>query len=357
MHSPRDVPEASRPAPTSGPLSPQRLCAIVVTYGERHHLLTQVLERLATLDVRAVVAVFNGNYHPQALATKGNVVIVEHLGNFGSAGGFRAGIEAALRLDADYFLLLDDDNLPAPDCLNHLCISHAALGNDPLTALQAFRPSQPWQCVTVRDGIVPIGRPNTYGWFNFVNERYLLRRQLGRGGSPYQPDSGTARVAPNPLVRIDVAAYGGLLISRAALLLSEQLPDVRYFCYYDDFDFTSRLVRRGVKIYLCANAIIEDLDTSWHARNERAHPAFSPRTSDFRIYLDLRNAMIFNRSRVNNRCLYYLNAIGFWLGIGYLAIFRSANIRTTFRRLGLMVRAVVCGSRGDFRPLVNPEIQ
>lgn len=323
----------------------QRACAIVVSYGERHHLLAQVLQRLATLDLGSIVVVFNGNYHAGAIPTGNGIEIVDIDANLGSAGGFRAGIEAALQLDADYFLFLDDDNLPAPDCLDHLFAAHADLGGGPLLALQAFRPSQPWQRIVVREGVPTIGRPNTYGYFNWINERHLLRRQLGAGRAardlPRRPGS--------ELTRIDVAAYGGLFVRREALLLGE-LPDPRYFCYYDDLDFTDRLTRRGVIIYLCADAVIDDLETSWHAGEESAHAVFSAKTADLRVYLDLRNAFIFYRSRMTNRFLYLLNGVGFWLGIAYLALFRSTDIRTTLRRLSLIRRAVRHGTRGEFTP-------
>ncbi|MBK7955620.1 MAG: glycosyltransferase family 2 protein [Candidatus Accumulibacter sp.] len=331
-----------------------KLVVIVVTYGNRNHLLTQVLERLATLGPLRVVAVFNGNAPPAHDPANRRLVIVKNDTNLGSAGGFRTGIEAALQLEAEYYLLLDDDNLPAADCLDRLFAAHVRLGGGPLVALQAFRPSQPWQRVVVREGVNPIGRVNTYGWFNFVNERHLLRRQLG----PRDLACELNTMPANSLVRIGVAAYGGLFLRREALLLSE-MPDQRYFCYYDDLDFTDRLVRRGVSIHLCADAVIHDLDTSWHARDERAHPAFSPKTSDLQIFLDLRNAFIFYRSRMTNRALYLLNGIGFWLGIVYLALFRSTDFRTAWRRLALIRRAVWYGSRGKFEPCPesHPDIQ
>ncbi len=332
----------------------KRLCAVIVTYGDRHPLLSQVIERLAETRIRHVVVVFNGNHTPERVAAPLSIVAVVLETNLGSAAGFCVGIEAALQLDADYFLLLDDDNLPAPDCIDCLFATHAKLGGGPLLALQAFRPSQPWQRVVVREGVAPIGQPNTYGWFNFVNERHLLRRQLGS----CDPATELNTMPANSLVRISVAAYGGLFLRRDALLLSE-MPDQRYFCYYDDLDFTDRLVRRGVSIHLCADAVIHDLDTSWHARDERAHPVFSPKASDLQIFLDLRNAFIFYRSRMTNRALYLLNGIGFWLGIVYLALFRSTDFRTTWRRLALIRRAVWYGSRGKFEPCPEsqPDIQ
>lgn len=322
-----------------------RLAVVMVTYGDRYRILQQVVQRVIASTPAHLVIVYNGNYDPLRAPVHASIVSVERSENHGSAGGFCAGIDAALQLDAEYFLLLDDDNLPEPDCLDRLFAAHSQLGGAPLLALQAFRPSQPWQRTVVHQGVVPIGQPNTYGWFNIINERYLLRRQLAAGDRLRELEVKPAY----SLLRIGIAAYGGLFVRRQAFELAER-PDPRYFCYYDDLDFTDRLVRRGVSIHLCADAVIHDLDTSWHARDDRAHPAFSAKTSDLRIFLDLRNAFIFYRSRINNRALYALNGLGFWSGIAYLALFRSSDLRTAWRRLILIRRAVHHGSRGVFAP-------
>lgn len=332
----------NQPPPSISALRP-RVCAIIVTYGMRHELLARVLDRLVECRVDQVIVVFNGNYPTGALPACVTTSII-HSENLGSAGGFRAGIEAALILDVDYLLLLDDDNLPEPNCIDGLLTAHARLGSAPLLALQAYRPAQPWQRFVVSHGVAPVGRPNTYGWFNLSNERYLLRSQLAFAGRGVRaPGASRFELAP-----INLAAYGGLFLRRDALLELDELPDPRYFCYYDDFDFTDRLVRQGLSIRLCADAVIHDMDTSWHVREDRVHPVFSPSVSDQRVFLDLRNAFIFYRGRLTSRTLYVLNGIGFWFGLAYLAMFRSADVRTTRRRLALILQAVRCGTRGDF---------
>lgn len=341
---PKDISsDAASPARESGATAHANSCIILVTYGNRHHFLAKAVAAILRQSTARIVVIYNGNWDSASATIDPRVENICLEQNLGSAGGFRAGIEAALKLDTNYFLLLDDDNLPEAGCLEKLFSTHAQLGGSPLLALQAFRPAQPWQRLVVRKGMMTLGRPNTYGWFNLFNERHLLWGQLGSRA----PTTESEPNAGNAPVQINVAAYGGLFIHRGALELGE-LPDPRYFCYYDDLDFTDRLVRRGVKIHLCADAMIADLDLSWHARTARAHPAFSRSTPDKRIYLDLRNAFIFYRSRMTNRALYLINGVGFWLGIGYLAIFRSTDIGTTLHRLALILQAVKHGTRGEF---------
>lgn len=321
----------------------RRLCVITVTYGERHPMFAQVLERLAALGVGSIIAVFNGNYRPYTLTGSTRLVSVDNFDNLGSAGGFRLGIEAARQIDADYYLLLDDDNLPEPNCLNKLFAVHAEIGGNPMQALLAYRPSQPWQGVVAQRGVVTVGRPNTYGWFNLANLTFRLGLLLGIS-KPMQHDAAKSN---NALVPIARAPYGGLFLSRQALLLPE-LPDPRFFCYYDDLDFTERLARHGVIYHLCTEALICDLELSWYVHKGRVHPLFSPHTSDKQIFFDLRNAFIFYRTRIRSRTTYLLNGVGFWAGIVSLALFRSADLGTARRRMATIRRAVRHGSRGEF---------
>lgn len=316
---------------------------MIVTYGERYSFLAQVIGQLASAPVSHIVVVFNGNYHPELIPTSVSIVPVVLPENLGSAWGYRAGIETALKLDCDYFLFLDDDNLPVSNCIDSLFAEHLRLGSGPLLALQAFRRSQPWQRILVSQGVMPIGRPNTFGWFHAFNERHLLKRQLFGANSTGKDSAPPA----HGIFRIGLAAYGGLFATRETLLLGE-LPDPRYFCYYDDLDFSNRLTQRGVTIFLCAGAVVDDLEASWHAQDSRVHPAFSPQTPDQKVYLDLRNAFIFYRSMTTSRVAFFINGIGFWLGIAYLALFRSADIRTTARRLKLIFHAARKGLRGEF---------
>jgi GT2 family glycosyltransferase len=156
------------------------------------------------------------------------------------------------------------------------------------------------------------------------------------------------------LVPTACAPYGGLFLSRQALMLSE-LPDRRFFCYYDDLDYTGRLAEHGVSFKIYTGARIRDLEYSWYVSNGRVHPLFSPHTSDRRVFFDLRNAFIFYRSRIRSRAVYVINGIGFWLFVAYLAVFRSADLDTTWRRLATIRRAVRFGSRGEFASYCEPK--
>lgn len=320
------------------------LYAVIVSYGERHHLLSEVTDRVLSEDVGHIVIVFNGNFAPGNWSDHPRITLVPLAENLGSAAGFGIGMERARILGAKLILLLDDDNLPQIGSIARLLATHQLLGGGKDVCLQAYRPQLEWHTLLLRTGVETIALPNTFAWFHLANERHLLRKQLG--GQPAQNRSAPFRF---PVAKSRVACYGGLLFS-ATLLNVIAVPDVRYFCYYDDIEFTNRISGAGINIYLCSHTIVKDIETSWHVGTDAYHPAFSPLTPDRRIYLDIRNATYFNHHRVDNRVMYLVNAVLFCVGLLCLALFRSPGIRLSMSRLRLIFRAVRAGLRNRLGP-------
>jgi GT2 family glycosyltransferase len=326
-----------------------QLSIVMLTYGNRHALLTQVVERVLASRPNSVIVVYNGNYDPELAPRRSEVTAVVLNENHGSAAGYAAGMERAMSLGAGWILLLDDDNLPEAGALEALGQSLALLGDDPRICLQTYRPGIEWHRLRLFEGTQTLARPNTYGWFHVANLGPIFRRGSAAERRP------AANGRPEfPIARIPVACYGGLLLHRD-LLAEVGMPNADYFCYYDDIEFTDRLTRSGASIYLCYHARITDIEISWHAATGRSHPAFSATTQDFRIYYDIRNALHFNRGRATNRFAYGLNGLLFWAGLVYLALFRSDGPAISWQRLKLAVRAArdshdVCDSYPPLLP-------
>ena len=55
--------------------------------------------------------------------------------------------------------------------------------------------------------------------------------------------------------------YGGLFFHRSIIDIIG-LPDTNYFLYGDDFDFSYRITKKGGKIFLVTQSVIEDLEKS-----------------------------------------------------------------------------------------------
>ena len=109
-----------------------RIVAVVVTWN-RAEMLARILRAVDAQDTRprSVVVVDNASTDrtPEVLAelaeelrTPLQVIRLER--NTGGAGGFNAGLAAALEHPAELFWLMDDDGQPQPDCLSTL-LPHA----------------------------------------------------------------------------------------------------------------------------------------------------------------------------------------------------------------------------------------
>ena len=105
--------------------APETVAVVVVTYN-RADLLARMLEGLARLERRpdAVIVVDNASTdHTREVlesATGLELVAVHLEENTGGAGGFHLGVQEAWERGFDRVWLMDDDVVPAPDCLTVL---------------------------------------------------------------------------------------------------------------------------------------------------------------------------------------------------------------------------------------------
>ncbi len=178
--------------------------------------------------------------------------------NLGGAGGFAAGIARAVAGGADLVWIMDDDTIPTPGALGALLAARDAYPGTP--AILAARAD--W--IDGREH--PMNRP-----------RY--RPFLGRTQRRH-----AAAIGARP---IRTASFVAILIDARAIR-EEGLPMADYFLWNDDFEYTGRLLRRHVGLYVPA------------ARVEHRTKVFGNSTADpgARFVNEVRNKIwTFTRSR------------------------------------------------------------
>lgn len=151
--------------------------------------------------------------------------------NTGGAGGFHTGVRAAYDAGFDRIWLMDDDVVPAPDCLGVLM---AAAG----PALMAVREDRHGRicekAATVFDLRNPLAiRPKR----EMVEDRYPTRAAM-----PAQ-------------VPIENVAFEGFLVHRR-VVEAIGLPDPGFFIFYDDVDYAVRARRAGFEIAAVRDAVL-----------------------------------------------------------------------------------------------------
>lgn len=330
-----------------------RSCAITVTYGDRFDLLKQVIDRLMGQRFGKIIVVDNGcapasqNQLVRLAAESGGVVEIIALGeNRGSAGGYRAGLEAALAdAQCEYFWLLDDDNVPAHDAFAKLCGTYELLSKQysaERLALYCMRDGRDWlkdvaAGVSSRD-VLP--KRSSFSGFHLAD----LHKKVAKRIFPVRSKQMDVRDGSATSFEIPFAPYGGLFWHRSAVS-AVGLPDERFFVYADDIEYTYRFTQGGGKIFLCPESFVEDVEQSWHV-SKKARSQFAKimtTDSDFRVYYALRNQTYFDsRFWVKQRAWYVANK---W---AYLVIARlfSMGYRKP-ERFRLIQRAIKNGEAGE----------
>ena len=247
-----------------------QVCVVTVTYSDRRHLLYKTLEAVQRCSVRHIVVVLNGvpsearSDIVQRYKTSASYVqFVMCEENLGSAGGFAAGLKHACSLkNVRFAWLLDDDNAPQGDALCHLLKAETelrlTLGKQ--VSVTSMRPGrQAWEHLLggkeARLVFLPLG--SSMG----VDLTTLFLRSVDRMLKRWAIRVAQCNDCPR-WPSLPEAMYGGLLLPLDVLDLIG-MPKSEFFVYYDDIEFSRRLVKAGVPIFLIPESKIDDLEPSW----------------------------------------------------------------------------------------------
>jgi rhamnopyranosyl-N-acetylglucosaminyl-diphospho-decaprenol beta-1,3/1,4-galactofuranosyltransferase len=209
---------------------------VIVTFN-RAELLGRTLDGLAaqTYPPDAVIVVDNASTdHTREVldAHRGLSLQRIHLDtNTGGAGGFRAGVEAAYDGGFDRIWLMDDDVVPAPDCLAVLM----AVDED---CLMSVREDTRGHLVEKAATDFDLTRP------------WSIHPKRARVDTAY----GDRKDMPER-VELHNVAFEGFLIRRE-VVATVGLPDDSFFIFYDDVDFALRARRAGYRIWAVRDAVL-----------------------------------------------------------------------------------------------------
>lgn len=324
---------------------PTRVTAVTVTYADRRDLCVATVLAALAAGAESCIVVTNGVSaavsEALAVALVGSPVSFVPLSrNEGSAGGFAAGIRAgALDDEADFVWLLDDDNVAEEGALAALLDARNRLissrGGDADPVLLSFRPDDAPEA-RMRAGGDPdavYGPPGSVLYFDVFSRR---RRKPRRSVAPVPDD-----------VRVPYGPYGGLLLSRSAVL-SVAGPRVEFHLYEDDTEYTWRLARdRG--LHLVFGSVVRDADGKWSGTEEEGSgPARLLRaTDDRRRRFSVRNRVAFDVARVRRDgggLRFVVNAVIYLVVLCALAV---RERRTS--ALAAVIRAAAAGVRLGLR--------
>lgn len=315
--------------------------AVLVTYGDRSKLVKQVVRSCIAEGIARFVIVDNASSRAsrnalEVLARSGpGIEYIRNERNLGSAGGYTQGLKHALADDGtDFIWLLDDDNEPQPGSLAALLDAWRAVDGEKRPdriSLLSLRPDRAvyQRAVAERKPDRALGPRNSFLGFHVQTmPRALLDRMFRKqgvpGGGDEDPVQGSVSVAP----------YGGMFF-RKDLLDVIGFPNIAYFLYADDHEWTYRITRSGGEIRLVTNSTVLDIDQSWNVSEGRSN-IFSliAGGSPFRVYYGMRNRMYFEEEAlVSNKFVYAMNRLLFLLILRILHPGASPGTRAFERAL------------------------
>jgi GT2 family glycosyltransferase len=214
---------------------PETVAVVVVTHN-RAELLGRLLEGLAAQTRRpdSVVVVDNASADHTAEVLGARADLPLHVitqDNLGGAGGFHTGVRAAYDAGWDRVWLVDDDVVPAPDCLATLM----AVDEDCLIAVR-----QDLDGVLVEKAAI----------------HFDLRNPLAIRPKREAVDTAYADRASMPeLVEVQNVAFEGFM-ARRSVVEDIGFPDPDFFIFYDDAEYAVRARHAGRRIWAVRDAVL-----------------------------------------------------------------------------------------------------
>jgi GT2 family glycosyltransferase len=287
---------------------PPKVIIVVLTW-RNYEVTKDCLYSLRKLDYPnfEVVLVDNGSADGSAerLASEfPEVRLIKNEKNLGFPAGNNVAIRDAMERNPDYFLLLNNDTLVAPDFLSKL--------------------------VKVAESDDRIG---------IVNPKILYFEPPDRvwfGGGYYKPWWSTGKVRGEN--RRDVGEYndtreisfvtGCAFLIKTGVVRQIGLLDEIFFLGFEDLDWTVRALRAGFRAFYVGSAVI------WHKSSYDTKKNLGKPIIDF---YRTRNSILFARKHVSFR-----HWPGFLLSLGKYVAYRSAAylLRAEPKRIGMLYRGI-----------------
>lgn len=298
-------------------IEPPRILAVVVTFNRRA-LLERLLDALECTDGLAEILVVDNASTDETAAMLASRPGAEHgprirartlPTNSGGAGGFAEGLSWAMERGADLVWLMDDDGVPAEDCLDTL-LAHDGLDFWGPVVVDEENPSEL---------VFPIRLPGTARVVHDV----ASVEAAARGG----------------LLRDIVIPFNGVLVTRE-LVEKIGVPRAEFFIWGDDHEYRLRAEKAGAQIATVTAARFEHPSVG-----ELGTPTLLGRSTYNHSPSDLKHYCMARNNLVNLRT--YRGPLHAAAFVAKTAWFYTLT-RPSLHRLILSARAMIAGIRGDF---------
>lgn len=280
--------------------------AIIVTYSDRFHLLSEVIESCLSNDIDHIVVVDNNSFTNSKRQLKlldkrlNKLEVIWNNANFGSAKAFKQGLIFARQSNNSYILLLDDDNMLEPGALSILKSHWISEKSNKTKCLLAYRPDRKLykEAIQTKNPEHVLGALNSFYGFDIWDKISSFFKKK----PTHYSDITSGKIAYAP--------FGGMFFPKS-LIEDIGYPREDFYLYSDDHEWSYRIYKAGFSIELLLNSRIQDLEASWALQKPNEKLSIFKRlqtANPFRLYYTVRNRLIFEQNhRVTNSFLHFLN--------------------------------------------------
>jgi len=307
------------------------ITAIIVTYGDRWQYLKVLLNRLEDEKlVEDVVIIDNASMHDiTTLCVEANfkkTKVFREKQNLGSAGGYKAGIEAALVLNNDIIMLFDDDVVPEPGCIETLKNEFDNIyieGNTNIFSLIPYRDCLHSKVLKTSF----LDKCNFVGLnlFTFIQRHLNFKKYLAIEKFSHE------------VVDCQMGTAYACLFFHKTLINKIGLPNEEFILYYDDVEFTYRILKNGGKVWLAKEALCYDVCNNYSSSlGSPPILGYLMADSDSKVFYLIRNRIYLDRfifSRISY--FYIVNAFVFLFCITTLGVFyfNTKRVKTIYHAI------------------------
>ncbi|TCW60161.1 glycosyltransferase [Treponema sp. J25] len=323
---------------------------VTVTYGNRFNFLKQVIDSALNEGIKKIIVVDNNSvtesreklkaYERELGKDKIKVLYLDE--NYGSAGGYKRGLEEAYNdPDCEFIWLLDDDNVPEENALRNLLLAYEYLGKNIYNVLMSLRPIFKDDLLSVQKGRIKGYIKNSFMGFHI---KYYFLDKIFQISNYLNAKIGINSEAVNyKIVKSQIGPYGGLFLHKK-VIENVGYPNEDFFVYADDHDWTLRMTNSGFDLYLCSNSIIKDIDVTWLATKVKS-PFYNSMSNDIKVYYSIRNHVFLDKKFITNKYVYYLNL---YISLFYNYLFHLFLIpKMAIKRFKIILKAVKDGLNGN----------
>jgi GT2 family glycosyltransferase len=290
------------------------------------------VRKLIELNVYKIIIVDNNSTPESKVGFKllarqhqARISVITLSENKGSAGGFKCGLQFAhSQADCQFIWLLDDDNLPESNALTSQISSYQNRASECcLISLRKTRAT--YRNIRNETDVKRKFKPKN-SFIHFSLRHYIFKRLLHSFDTRNQD-----------MIAVPYGPYGGMFF-RKTLLDTIGYPNEKMFLYMDDHEFSHRIVKAGLTLFLNRKSIINDMEVSWPGKKKnRFFSRFMTAVNgdETKVFYLIRNSIYLERKHfVTNTWEYSLNRMI------YKVIFYSLCIVTNNRgRIELFDRA------------------